>query len=114
MHPNLNAQMYKEKISLKEIGKFQAVFCPGCVLRRKVKFRKSSHVCFVFLTYSPSDWSVKTRFWWFSVIGHDQNLAKTFDSYLIQTRISNETKGFFLMVMSSSAADLLFTLPAKK
>ena len=33
-------------------------------------------------TYSPFDWSVKMRFWRSPVIGHEQNLAKTFDSYL--------------------------------
>ena len=40
------------------------------------------HTSSVFVAYSPSDWSMKMKLCRFLALGHEQKLAKIFDSYL--------------------------------
>ena len=66
----------------KNSGNFKQFFVLVAFYEDRQNLEKSSHVSFVFPTYSPFDWSVKMRFWRSPVIGHEQNSAKTLDSYL--------------------------------
>ena len=66
----------------KNSGNFKQFFVLVAFYEGRLNLEKSSHVSFVFTTYSTFDWSVKMRFWRSPVIGHEQNSAKKFDSYL--------------------------------
>ena len=66
----------------KNSGNFKQFFVLVAFYEGRQNLEKSSRVSFVSPTYSPFDWSVKMRFWRSPVIGHEQNSAKTFDSYL--------------------------------
>ena len=68
----------------KNSGNFKQFFVLVAFHEGRYNLKNSSHVSFVFLTYSPFEWSVKMRFWRSPVIviGHEQNSAETFNSYL--------------------------------